>query len=171
MLPTSAIGDTVARATPGGPRTAAGFTLIEVLVVLLLLSLVAAAFPLALDRLAPSRRYAKDVEIVAAQIRDARRLARRCARTVALVLAPVPGRPPRPSAVRRCDAPLALASGLSITCTEVLAGRPITTVSFHADGSTSGVACRLSDRVYESTLSVALLSGRISVSATAGRES
>lgn len=125
----------------------AGFTLLELLVVLAIMVLAVTAFPIALDRALPGRRVRAATERLEAEIRHAE------------IQSIAQDRPQRLSVAE-------LASQFSAS-TQVDAagpgGRPLQTLVIYPDGSTTGARLVVSDGSVRSIVAVSEITGRISV--------
>ena len=123
----------------------AGFTLLELLVVLVIMLIAVTAFPLALDRALPGRRVRAATEHLEAAIRHAE------IQSIAL------DQPQRLS-VAKLTLPFASSTHLRASA---LGGGPLRALVTYPDGSTSGACFVVSDGPERSTVIVSEITGRI----------
>jgi len=125
----------------------------ELMVVLAILVLVAAAFPLAIDRTLPSRRVNVGAERIRAQIRTLED------RSIAT------GEPVR---TRASEFTKLLASATHVSVVD-LEGAPLDALVLLPDGSSSGARVLIADGRYHSFVRVSALTGRVVVASEEGR--
>ncbi len=135
-------------------RGAAGFTLLELMVVLAILVLVAALLPTAFDRMMPSRRVTVASQRLLTAIRDAE------ADSQAL------GRPLRlqweDGSLQWGSHSIGLPPGVSTVAADPT-GRAISEVVVFPDGTASGTRIRVRDGTHESTVMVSGITGHARV--------
>ena len=129
------------------------------MVVLLIVAALAAALPLAWQRLIASQRLAAEQRALATVWQQIGSDARRCGDTQVLIIK-ANGYQTDVGACREA-APHALPAGMQLTCIELLGGRPIQRVAWHADGSATPVRCELQLDDRHRALQLSLLTGRV----------
>jgi len=124
-------------------RLTTGFTLLELLVVLAIMLLMAATFPLVLDRVLPGRRVTMATEHLAVAIRDAQARSIAQGKAVSVQLA-------------------ILTHSFSATTHATFTdwnGRPLSTLVLYPDGSATGGQLRVVDGAHRSTLVLSAITG------------
>jgi prepilin-type N-terminal cleavage/methylation domain-containing protein len=147
-----------ARAQGLSVRWEGGFTLMELLVVIVILVLLSSALPLALDRTLPSRRVLATTRQLIAAIRNAQSLSAACGRPVQLQL-----------------------SGAELAGEGIFARFPVTThvtlqgadgvslnaLSVYPEGTSTEARIVVSERAHQRTLYLSSLTGRITLEVAA----
>jgi general secretion pathway protein H len=142
-----------------------GFTLLELMVVMAIVGLMAAAVPLVFSRQSlQSRRTAAGAQLLQAALRDAQSrsiLYNEPAqvsvsdRTLVVVFASTrPGAAKAPRQSYSIDAPLSVARDMAGTVGPVI---------LYPDGSASGAILRVGDGAQQASVSISAISGRISI--------
>lgn len=126
-------------------KRCAGFTLLELLVVLVIMLIAVTAFPLALDRALPGRRVRAATEHLEAAIRDAE------IQSIAL---------DQPQYLSVSKVTLQFASSTHLQASGP-GGGPLRALVTYPDGSTSGASFVVSDGPDRSTVIVSEITGRI----------
>ncbi|MGA7538941.1 MAG: prepilin-type N-terminal cleavage/methylation domain-containing protein [Steroidobacteraceae bacterium] len=124
-------------------RLASGFTLLELLVVLAIMLMMAAAFPLAFDRALPGRRVTIATEHLVAAIREAQ------TRSISQ------GKPIR---VRLASLTDSLSASTHLTFRDSN-GRVLSALTLYPDGSATGGQLRVVDGSHRSTVVVSAITG------------
>lgn len=127
----------------------AGFTLLELLVVLAIMVIAITAFPLALDRVLPERRVRAATEHLEAAIRDAE------IESIAL---------DEPQHLSVAEVTFHFAPSTRLRATSP-GGGPLGALVAYPDGSTNGAHFVVSDGSDRSTVVVSQITGRIDVNA------
>lgn len=125
----------------------AGFTLLELLVVLAIMVIAVAAFPLALDRVLPGRRVRAATEHLVTVIRHAE------IQSIAL---------DEPQRLSVTELTSRVSSSTHIEASRP-GGEPLRALVIYPDGSTNGARFVVSDDGDRSTLTVSEITGRIDV--------
>jgi general secretion pathway protein H len=148
---TSAIGSALAhgRAVTGAQR---GFTLVELLVVLAILTLVATLFPLALNRALPERRLEAQTQALVTEVEFAK-MSSAMSGTAVELFVDATGHSSRTS-----PSPAETATGSRITDRH---GRPRASLVLYPDGSASGGRVELSEGANRRVVVVSELTGRV----------
>jgi prepilin-type N-terminal cleavage/methylation domain-containing protein len=128
-------------------RRVAGFTLLEVMVVIAILAMIAAAFPIALNRALPARRVSVALAHVRAEVRDCETTSRLTGKRISAGLERLTGRLGSTTHASMTDAQGAVVSALVL----------------YADGSTSGARIDIVDGSHRGSLWVSEITGRVSV--------
>jgi len=140
----------------------AGFTLIELMVVLAILVLTTAIIPLSISRMLPGRRVAVAVERIGSAIHYAQATSRVQGRPIeievqehALML----------SAQGEAQSSIASMSTILSSSTQVSAasndGRKIHRLVVYPDGATSGGEIDIVDGIHHDSVSISMLTGRV----------
>jgi general secretion pathway protein H len=134
-----------------------GFTLLELLVVLTILVLMAAAWPLAAPRVFPAQRLRNEAQQLAADLRVARMTARLTGTRQEL------GISPRGTGYRIATESHELPDGLTVHLRPVLPSGPPGTLTLFPDGSSTGGRLDLTFNERQTTVSVAPLTGHVEI--------
>ena len=136
-----------------------GFTLLELMVVLAILVMVAALFPVALDRALPGRRVSAAAQQLASVVREAQADSVFSGRPVTLRLQEHRLAVEEATASAR-SAPLPQSVALSMSDQD---GRPLTALILYPDGSTQGALLEVDDTNHREVVHVSAVTGRVSV--------
>lgn len=144
-------------------RQAAGFTLLELMVVMAILVLMASAVPISINRMMPGRRVAVVTERVSTAIRDAQAQSAASGSPIRLEVGQ--------SELTSLQSSRAGATGVkqrlvtTATSTTLSAksfdGRLIPAVMVFPDGATSGGVISIVDGVHRAQVSISALTGRV----------
>jgi general secretion pathway protein H len=148
--------------SPSDHRAAAGFTLIEMLVVLAILALVIALVPPLLSGGQAEAQFTAAAHEIAAGLRETRSLAIRTGRTEAFTLDLAAGTFRGAGADRAHHLPSGIRLSL-LTASEDRIADDAGRIRFFADGSSTGGSIRLEAGATQSDVLVDWLSGRISL--------
>lgn len=145
----------------GSPSPAAGFTLVELLVVLSIIGLMIAIAMPTLSRLTPGLRLNAAAQDVASRVKAARREAMQQNRAMAVTI-DLDARQVRVGSARPIQLDPRLGISL-LTAVSELQGAGVGSIRFFPDGTSTGgrVSLRDADRRYD--VVVAWLTGRVSV--------
>lgn len=150
------------RGTSATGRRVAGFTLLELLVVMAIVTLLAAALPAALNRSLPGRRVAVTTDRLVAGVRDAQAASVLSGQPVTLELQSR-GFAFSHRAARAGS--FAASTRVVLTDTE---GRPAREITVFPDGSAQGGRFEIVDGPHRRTVIVSPLTGRVFVDRTRG---
>jgi general secretion pathway protein H len=143
------------------PRTLAigsqqGFTLLELMVVMAILVMVAALFPVALDRALPGRRVAATTERLISLVHEAQMASVLSGRPVSLTL-----RPHALTAILADKAPsVAFPASMTVRMLDAQ-GRDIPQLLLYPDSSSRGARLQIEDSGRRGALVVSAITGRI----------
>lgn len=149
---------TLATGSTASSARESGFSLVELLVVVAILTMIAAVFPLALDRLLPQRRITAAAEALFVHLRQAQSAAISRGKAVRIVAGldhytleyPV-------GQSTRVD----LTADLSLVLTREPQQQPVADIVFFSDGSSTGGSFTLSDGTRQASVTTSRLTGRI----------
>jgi general secretion pathway protein H len=121
-----------------------GFSLIELLVVLLIMVLLTGLLPLAIERMVPARRVAAVCQDLESRLRDLQSLALATGTQAMLVPNSLP-----------------LPSGVTLELRDNVSGRSLTDLTYFADGSSTGGRFEIAYGERRRTVIVSRLLGRV----------
>lgn len=146
-------------------RAIAGFTLLELMVVMAILVLMVSAVPIAINRMMPGRRVAVTAERISTAVRDAQAMSTATGTPVSLEV----GRRDITAVqvTRRSAQPVSHKVLTTSSSTELKVndddGRPTTAVIVYPDGATSGGSIDIIDGTHQARISISALLGRVSM--------
>lgn len=149
------------------PRTLAtgrqaGFTLLELMVVMAILVMVATLLPMALDRALPARRVATAAERVVSMVREVRGASMLSGRPVRLAMLDHVLLAQDAATAAAVGRPMSLPSSTTVSLTD-LDGRAATALVVYPDGSAQAVRFDVADGGHQKTVLVSALTGRASL--------
>lgn len=165
MRPISVIGKCAQRSTPH--QCIAGFTLIELMVVLTILVLSVAVIPLSLNRMMPGRRVAVAADRIGSVIRDAQLSSvgdgapwQVSVQDHSLTVAAVQSEPVSDTARSVAPRTVVVPSTVRLKLASI-DGRTVPALTVYPDGATSGGRIDIADGAHHNAVNVSALTGRV----------
>lgn len=140
----------------------AGFSLVELLVVVAILTCMALAFPVALDRMLPGRRISATAEKLIINLRELQSRAVVAGRAARIQLSAGGYVVETPGSQRPAE--MTLPHGMSLQLTSAADERAITQIVFFPDGSSTGGTLQLKEGGRRLTVRVSVITARIALS-------
>ena len=152
-------------ATGNRSRVVAGFTLLELMVVMAIMVLMMSAVPISINHMLPGRRVSAAAQHISAAIQDAKAQSAVSGAPMQLRVEPnalaLIGSPNASSAESKHSlVTTAVSTVLSATTTDA---RPLTALTIFPDGATSGGVIGIADGTHRTRVLISVLTGRVTV--------
>lgn len=145
-----------------GTGRCAGFTLLELMVVMAILVMIATLFPVALDRTLPSRRVSAGCEQLVSTIHEAEGSSLLSGKTITLALQDHELLTRDASTGISLGRALPFAAATRIRLTDQQ-GRPLSRLLLYPDGSAQAGRFELEDDSHQGAVAISPLTGRVSI--------
>lgn len=145
-----------------GAGRCAGFTLLELMVVIAILVMIATLFPMALDRALPGRRVSAGCEQLVSTIHEAEGSSLVSGKPLTLALQDHQLTTRDPSTGVSLGHALPFAAATHIHLTDQ-AGRPLSGLMLYPDGSAQAGRFELEDGGHRAAVAISPLTGRVSI--------
>jgi general secretion pathway protein H len=160
MIKISAIGRRAGAGESCGQGRCAGFTLLELMVTLVIIVLISASMPIALNRLVPSYRFRAATEHLVTALQLARSHAQAQGRTVVLICNEAAFSIQATGTAKKV---VPIPANSAISCTALPGGQAVDQLTLFPDGSATGGRIAVTDGKRTAAVELSALTGRIRV--------